>query len=82
MCTHATPNIVLFQVDEKMFKIPVCHVVCCDMEKIDFEHWIEIVTNPVQVAFKASQLEMNVRNLTKQVEKLSKVVVKTPVKRV
>jgi hypothetical protein len=83
MCTHANPYKMLLQVNDMQFVFPVCHVVCCDMEKIDFEHWTELVTQPVQVAFKATQLEMNVRNLTKQVEKLSKVAVKVkaPVKR-
>jgi hypothetical protein len=76
MCTHVNPNMVLLQIDEKIFKIPVCHVVCCDMGPEDLEDWFEHLTNPIQVAFKAKQLEVNVRDLTARVTKLSKLVEK------
>jgi ABC-type hemin transport system substrate-binding protein len=81
MCTHASPNIVLFQIKEVQFRIPVCHVVCCDMEKKEIEDWIDIVTNPIQTAFKAKQLELNVKDLTTQLTKLTKAIEKPQLKR-
>ena len=81
MCTRASPNLVLFQVNDMQFKIPTCHVVCCDMEKKDMEDWMQVVTQPIQTTFQAKQFEFKVRDLTTQLAHLTKKVEAMPVRK-
>ena len=82
MCTHANPNTILVQINDNKYTFPVCHVVCCDMEKLDLEDLFSRLTQPVQTMFQAKQLEMNVKDLTTRVAGLTKVIEKPQTKKI
>jgi hypothetical protein len=75
MCTKANPNKGLFTVLGYKYEIPLCEVVCCDMEKPDWDKMVnQAVTNPLQMAVLTKQLEFKVRDLTTEMAGLSKTV--------